>query len=131
MARFKIYEVEEKVTQTGKKLKKLVVQGEGKQYPDKFVTMWENDPLYTKVVPGAEVEAELEIKDSTTPNPHGGFYKNKTLKSVQANGGGALAEQVEDLRKRVYALELKLQDPIEKAMDSDEEEIKPSDIPFS
>lgn len=77
--KFKVYECELKVTATGKELKKLVLQGEGKQYPDKGVTMWSDHPLFETVAAGHEIDVELEIKDSNTPNPKGGFYKNKTV----------------------------------------------------
>lgn len=77
---YKVYECEEIMTSTGKALKKLVLQGEGKQYPDKNVTMWADHPLYEDTVAGQTIDVELDVKDSTTPNPKGGFYKNKTVK---------------------------------------------------
>jgi hypothetical protein len=80
MARYKVYEVEDRMTAGGKALKKLVLQGEGKQYPDKNVTMWADHPLFEDIAVGQSVELEIEVKDSTTPNPKGGFYKNKTVK---------------------------------------------------
>lgn len=76
---YKVFDVEEKVTQTGKSLKKLTLQGEGKQYPDKNVTMWSDHPLFANIAAGQKIDVELDIKDSTVPNPHGGFYKNKTV----------------------------------------------------
>lgn len=76
---YKVYEVEDKVTRTGKELKKLVLQGDGKQYPDKNVTMWGDHPLFGTICPGQSIDIELDIEDSTTPNPKGGFYKNKTV----------------------------------------------------
>lgn len=77
--KYKVYEIEERVTSTGKELKKLVLQGEGKQYPDKGVTMWSDHPLFTTIATGQTIEAEIQVTDSKTPNPHGGFYKNKVL----------------------------------------------------
>lgn len=79
MAKYKVYECEAKVTGNGKELKKLVLQGEGKQYPDKNVTMWPNHPLYAEVAAGQTIDVEIDIQDSKTPNPKGGFYKNKTV----------------------------------------------------
>ncbi len=76
---YKVYECEESTTKTGKSLKKLVLQGDGKQYPDKNVTMWSDHPLFNVVAVGHTIDVELDIKDSTVPNPHGGFYKNKTV----------------------------------------------------
>ncbi len=78
--KYKVYEVEDKMTQSGKALKKLVLQGEGKQYPDKNVTLWNNHPLFEEIAPGQTIDVEIDVQDSTTPNPHGGFYKNKTVK---------------------------------------------------
>ncbi len=76
---YKVYECEESTTKTGKSLKKLVLQGDGKQYPDKNVTMWSDHPLFNVVAVGQTIDVELDVKDSTVPNPHGGFYKNKTV----------------------------------------------------
>lgn len=76
---YKVYELEDKTTASGKALKKLVLQGEGKQYPDKNVTMWSDHPLFGTVAVGQSIDVELDVKDSTTPNPNGGFYKNKTV----------------------------------------------------
>lgn len=77
--KYAVYAVEASTTKTGKSLKKLVLQGEGKQYPDKNVTMWSDHPLFNSIAPGQGIDVELDVKDSTVPNPHGGFYKNKTV----------------------------------------------------
>lgn len=84
MARYKVYEVEERMTPNGKALKKLVLQGEGKQYPDKNVTMWANHPLFEETISGSTIDVEIDVQDSKTPNPHGGFYKNKTVRNTEA-----------------------------------------------
>ncbi len=76
---YKVYEVDEKMTRTGKAMKKLVLQGEGKQYLDKNVTMWADHPLFEDTVPGETIDVDLDIRDSATPNPKGGFYKDKTV----------------------------------------------------
>lgn len=77
MKKYKVYECEQKKTSTGKDLKKLVLQGEGDKYPLKNVTMWSNHPLFGEITVGQTVELEIEEKDGA-PNPHGGFYKNRT-----------------------------------------------------
>lgn len=77
MKKYKVYECEQKQTSTRKFLKKLVLQGEGDKYPLKNVTMWENHPLFAEIAVGQTVELEIEEKDGA-PNPHGGFYKNRT-----------------------------------------------------
>jgi hypothetical protein len=86
MKKYKVYECEVSPTKTGKNPKKLVLQGEGDQYPLKGVTMWDDHELYPTIDVGQEHMLEVETKDSTTPNPHGGFYKNRTvLKSGQTS----------------------------------------------
>lgn len=77
--KYKVYECEERATRNGGTLKKLVLQGEGKSYPDKNVTMWSDHPLYADIAVGQEIDVELEVKDSKTQNPKGGFYKDKTV----------------------------------------------------
>lgn len=85
MKKYKVYEVETKAFGAGKEMKKLVLQGEGDQYPSKGVAMWSDHPLYATIAEGQEHELDIEVKDSTTPNPHGGFYKNRSvLKPGQA-----------------------------------------------
>lgn len=79
MAKMKIYECEEREMKNGGVMKKLVVQVEGKQYTDKGVTVWSDHPLFATLAAGMEIEGEIEVKDSQTPNPKGGFYKNRTL----------------------------------------------------
>lgn len=99
--KYKVYEIEEKVTATGKEMKKLVLQGEGKQYPDKGVTMWSDHPLFTTIASGQTIEAEIQVTDSKTPNPHGGFYKNKVLLKESGVGSkvavGGSSGRVENL----------------------------------
>lgn len=98
MAKYKVYEIEERVTATGKELKKLVLQGEGKQYPDKGVTMWSDHPLFTTIAAGQTIEAEIQVTDSKTPNPHGGFYKNKVLLKESGVGSKAPSQTAENAR---------------------------------
>lgn len=77
--KYKVYEVEDKMTNTGKALKKLTLQGDGKQYPDKNVTMWADHPLFEDIAAGQTVDIELDVQDGAS-NPKGGVYKNKTVK---------------------------------------------------
>lgn len=81
MQTYKIFEVEEKTTQSGKQLKKLVLQREGAQYPIKNVTIWGDHPLYDQAVPGGELSCEINETDSGTPNPNapGKNYINRTV----------------------------------------------------
>lgn len=104
---YKIYECESKTTASGKELKKLVLQGEGKQYPDKNVTMWSDHPLFATVAVGQTIDVELDIQDSTTPNPLGGFYKNKTVK--KSGGSAAPAPDANRVERKVDALMTELQ----------------------
>jgi hypothetical protein len=138
MAKWKIYEVEVKTTATGKELKKCVIQGEGKQYPDKNVTVWKNeDGFYEKVVAGTELEADLVVKDSTTPNPHapGTFYKNKTLfpakQQTLANPSG-LEDRVAILEGRLDYLVgvLEQKGILAQVQERVKDDISPDDVPF-
>lgn len=72
MKELKVYEAEVKTTKTGKTLKKLVLQEEGKQYPYKNVTIWEDNPLYAQAVSGATLSCEILEKDSQNINPNTG-----------------------------------------------------------
>ncbi len=77
-----IYKVETKTFEKDgveKEMKSLVIQREGAQYPTKNVAMWDNHPLFATIEAGQEHELEIEEKDSKTPNPHGGFYKNRQV----------------------------------------------------
>lgn len=79
MSKYECYKVEEKVSAKGNAYKKLVLQEEGSQYPVKGVTMFASHPLFEEIGAGQTVELDIETKDSETPNPHGGFYKNRTV----------------------------------------------------
>lgn len=96
--KYKVYELEDKVTGGGKALKKLVLQGEGKQYPDKNVTMWSDHPLFSTIAVGQTIEAEIQVTDSKTPNPHGGFYKNKVVLKESNVGSKAAPVGASDAR---------------------------------
>lgn len=80
MQEFKVYEAEEKTTQSGKTLKKLVLQKDGLQYPFKNVTIWGDNPLYAQAVPGATITCDLLEKDSENINPNSGKpYVNRSV----------------------------------------------------
>lgn len=110
MSKFKVFDVDHKTTASGIELKKLILQGEGKQYPDKNVTMWSDHPLFSTIAAGQDIEAELEVKDSQTPNPKGSFYKNKTLlKPGQTPSQAAPPASTTDWGSRTHnTLELKV-----------------------
>lgn len=80
MQEYKVYEAEEKTTQSGKTLKKLVLQKEGAQWPIKNVTIWSDNPLYDQAVSGGTIVCDLLEKDSENINPNSGKpYKNRTV----------------------------------------------------
>lgn len=81
MKSYKIYEVDDKISAKGNAYKKLVLQEPGAQYPLKNVTMFVSHPLFEDIAVGQTVELDVEVKDSPTPNPKGGFYKNRTVLS--------------------------------------------------
>ena len=62
-----------------KEMKSLVLQGEGSQYPTKNVALWSDHPDYEKAKVGETFEWELKETESKTQNPHGGFYKNRSV----------------------------------------------------
>ena len=110
---YEVYTVEKKVTTTGKELKKLVLQGKGKSYPDKNVTMWSDHPLFETVASGQRIDVELDVKDSKTPNPHGGFYKNKTVigksdKPSNSSSNAPQASQTQESPRSNNLLEFKV-----------------------
>ena len=135
----KVYEVNEKAfTKDGetKKMKSLVLQRDGAQYPIKNVAMWDGHPLFEGIAPGQEIDVEIIEKDSQTPNPHspGTFYKNRSVampsqgQAVQSTQSGTLEEQVKDLQQRVFTLESHLK-PKENT-DYPDEELDHSDVPW-
>lgn len=76
---YEVFKVEDKVSAKGNAYKKLVLQDPESQYPVKNVTMFASHPLFEDIAAGQTVDLEIETKDSDTPNPHGGFYKNRTV----------------------------------------------------
>lgn len=79
MTQYDVYKVEDKTSAKGNAYKKLVLQEKDSQYPIKNVTMFASHPLFEEIGAGQTVELDIETKDSDTPNPHGGFYKNRTV----------------------------------------------------
>lgn len=76
---YKIYEVEVKEFGEGKKMKKLVLQEEGAQYPTKGVAMWDNHPLFDTIEAGQTHTLDIKVEETTNKNPHGGYYKNRSV----------------------------------------------------
>ena len=58
------------------------------------MTMWSDHPLFEIVATGQSIDLDLEIKDSTTPNPKGGFYKNKTVLKPGMSAQAKVPQQV-------------------------------------
>jgi hypothetical protein len=134
-----IYECEEKATTTGKKLKKVTLQMEGKQYPYKFVTVWENHPEYDKIAPGFKLQGELQEKDAEKINPNTNKpYKNRTLQPLTNPNGTTIPPQDHTIGPRLTSLEnwAKTQGyateaaPAAEQPDYPSDEIDPDSIPF-
>ena len=106
-----------------KEMKSLVLQGEGAQYPTKNVALWSDHPDYEKAKTGETFEWELKETESKTQNPHGGFYKNRSVMNPNETGetvnNPSLEERVQKLENAVY-----------KDKSFTEEEINPDNIPF-
>lgn len=102
MPTLKIYEVEEKQLRNGKTIKKCVIQEEGKQYPYKNVTVWDNYPEYAGVQAGAVfTHSRINVTEQEgTRNPNNGKpYNNYTLEFIKeqnANGTSKPAQNDEN-----------------------------------
>lgn len=125
--KYKVYEVDEKATSTGKKLKRMVLQREGAQYPTKNVTIWEDHPDFAGVAAGKEFNWDLMEKDSGTPNPNapGKNYVDRTVSKFPPKEGGNLEERVKKLEDKVFGLA-----PTPVDFKKADEEVAPDDIPF-
>lgn len=135
MQKVECYKAEVTQTKTGKTLKKLVLQESGAQYPMKNVTLWANHPLYEDIEAGWSGELEIETKDSEVPNPHGGFYKNRTVidpsyqgaqkvmaepkPPTPAHEANALNFQVVPLLKEIKAMVGAMSDRLDVFIDAD------------
>ena len=149
MQEYKVYEVDEKTTQTGKQLKKLVLQKEGDQWPIKNVTMWSDHPDYMNTVSGGTLTCTILEKDSKNINPKNNLpYKERTVgKPGQVNS--APAAQLSEMGIKTHidrkfdALQADLKiiadhlgvEPPKVTSDKpqavqDAQEITPDDIPF-
>jgi len=131
--KYKVYEVEELVTRTGKPYKKCVLKGEGQENSEPRVAVWNDFPDYEKIVAGAEINAYIEKVDSGTPIPAhpNKNYINRTLrtedqapKSVGANDS-ALEERVKKLEAKIFG-----EAGAGAGSDYPPEEINADDIPF-
>lgn len=136
MADITIIEAEEKVTKTGKKLKKLHLLVEGKQYPYKGVTAWEDSaPDYDKLAGGYKLQADLFEKEGTNTNPHTGKpYKERTLYPLKNDNGTQAVlptEAISLINGRLQKLEEKVFGQAQpQPVEAKEDEIDPDDIPF-
>lgn len=89
---FEVLKMEESITKTGKRLKRVMLEVEGKQYPYKNVTIWEDFPGFDTIQLGVKLNGEILEKDSGNPNPHapGKNYINRTLVAAR-NPNGTMA----------------------------------------
>ena len=134
MQEYKIYEVDEKTTQSGKTLKKLVLQKEGAQWPIKNVTMWNDHPDWEKAVAGGTLTCDLLEKNSDQINPNSGKpYINRTV----AKPGQISAPQQMDSGKidRMFYMVGEIYKHVvpkdEKPRAVEEaQELEPGDVPF-
>ena len=130
MSKIKVYEVEEKfLEKLQKNIKKCVLQEEGMQYPHKNVTVWNDLDIYDQIVEGYKIPEGYYVKseDSNTPNPHGGFYKNRQLLKGQGTAPtGNLEARVKKLEDKVFGAKPEIEKHIEENVDVVDE----SDIPF-
>lgn len=110
--KYKVYEVEEKTTATGKELKKVVLQGEGSQYPDRNVTVWKDHPQYDEFIAGAEVQGSIwKQEQEGTKNPHNGKpYVNKTWSKLPEEKQTTIQDviRMDLLESRIKKLEEKV-----------------------
>tara|TARA_Y100000310_G_scaffold340486_1_gene436427 strand:+ start:544 stop:882 length:339 start_codon:yes stop_codon:yes gene_type:complete len=108
---YKVYECEEQVTKTGKKLKKLVLKVEGQENTEPRVTLWEDHPEYAQAAAGGTINGVLEKKDSGVPIPAhpGKNYVNRTLlpegtQTLQSSGD--LEARVKKLEDKVFSKDI-------------------------
>ena len=84
-------------------MKSLMLEKEGSQYPTKNVALWSSHPDYNDVELGKKYDWKLDEKESTTKNPHGGYYKNRSV--VNPNENKETTQTPSDLESRVKKLE--------------------------
>lgn len=143
-----ILKVENKVTQTGKNLKKAWVLVEGKEHPYKNVTAWDNEgqeTFYNSIVVGAKLRVDIQEKDSGTPNPKapGKNYIDRTLyppkegttqTSTQTGfttDDRALLLENNRLLRQLVGSDLREEIPEKKtSIPHEDADIDPEDIPF-
>lgn len=140
MAKLNFYEVEEREVQVKgapKKVKKCVIQEDGKQYPYKNVTVWEDYPEYAGVQAGAKFDhSYVDARDSDQINPNSGKpYKNYTLKygagasDQQSGGSDSFLLRKMDAKLDTIIKIVGGNQPV-KPDDTPSDEINPDDIPF-
>jgi len=148
--KIEILKAEEKATQTGKKLKKCMMEVEGRDFPYKNVTVWEDCPIYEDIKPGHVINEGYHINvqpqkakdDGSHINPHNNKpYNNYTLyqgeKQNQPTLGSSALEgrvkKVEDDIKQIVEVlkEHKITPKTEEKKDDyQDDEISPEDVPF-
>lgn len=81
MAEYQVMWIEVKPTSKGGEYKSLTLQGKENKYPDKFVSMWSNHPLYAEIAAGQTIDIELDVTEGKI-NPKSGLpYKNKSVRN--------------------------------------------------
>lgn len=125
---YKIYEVEEVVTKTGKPMKRCVLKGEGQENSEPRVAVWDNFPDFDKIVVGGTVNGIIDKKDSGIPIPTHPEknYVNRTLLPE----GTQVAQAPTDLEGRLKKLEDKVFGVKEAVIEYPAEDINPNDQPF-
>jgi len=108
MGQLTIKEVEQKVTASGKELKKVVLSEEGREWDYKGVTVWSDHPEYDAVVVGAVLtDSHVNAQPSTVPNPHkeGTFYNKYTLyKGAKQENQAQSKSATDDKLTAIYGL---------------------------
>lgn len=100
--KWKVIEVEDLVTKTGKPMKKCTLLGDGHERTEPRVAIWENFPEFDKVLKDATINGDLKKEDSGTPIPAHPEknYVNRTLVAE-----GSINSTTGNIEARVAKLE--------------------------
>lgn len=128
--KYKISEVQELVTKTGKPFFKCTLTEIGGQYPktEPRVTVWEDSPLFSSIKNDAEIDGYIKKEDSGTPipaHPNKNYINRTLLPSDSAPAGSSSKSSGCNCNERLAKLEKKV---FGSASSSDE--INAEDIPF-
>lgn len=134
----KVEEKEVMIKGEPQKIKKCMIEVEGRQYPYKNVTVWNNYPEYAGVQAGAKFTHShiVTTEQEGTLNPHNNKpYNNYTLTygegSGQASTGGSdNSVQLTRMEAKIDQLMSKAGIVAQKAVSEPTDSIDPDDIPF-